>query len=120
LRLYRVGKRQLKRLFDCMAQKEFAIKTAKAFVKDCNDAGLFFDKVFLFGSYARENANDWSDVDLLLVSKRFTNNIFDNLRLYLKINARYPIIETHPYPADYFELGDAFIEDILKTSIEIV
>lgn len=103
-----------------MAQREFAVNTAKAFIRDCNSAGLFFDKVFLFGSYATEKANDWSDIDLLLVSKRFTNNTFDNLKLYLKINAKYPIVETHPYPTDYFTNGDAFLEDILKTSVEIV
>jgi predicted nucleotidyltransferase len=103
-----------------MAEREFAISTARAFIKDCNATGLFFDKVFLFGSYAKDNANEWSDVDLLLVSKKFTNNVFDNLKLYLKVNAKYPIVETHPYPADYFAQGDAFLEDVLKTSIEIV
>jgi len=103
-----------------MAEKEFAITTAKAFIKDCNATGLFFDKVFLFGSYAKGNATDWSDVDLLLVSKKFTNNVFDNLKLYLKVNAKYPIVETHPYPTAYFTEGDAFIEDVLKTSIEIL
>lgn len=102
-----------------MVKREYAINTAKAFIKDCNASGLFFDKVFLFGSYATDNATDWSDVDLLLVSKKFTRNVFDNLKLYLKINAKYPMVETHPYPADYFAEGDAFIEDVLKTSIEI-
>jgi predicted nucleotidyltransferase len=105
---------------DTMVQTEFAIKTAKSFVKDCNAAGLFFDKVYLFGSYARGTSNEWSDIDLLLVSKRFTQNTFANLYLYLKINAKYPAVETHSYPTDYFLKGDAFIEDILKTSVEIV
>ena len=103
-----------------MAQQEFAINMAKAFVKDCNKAGIFFDKVFLFGSYARGNANEWSDIDLLLVSKNFTKNTFDNLKLFLKVNAKYPVIETHTYPTDYFLSGDGFVEDALKTSIEII
>ena len=103
-----------------MADKDFAINITKSFIKDCNAAGLFFDKVFLFGSYANGNANDWSDVDLLLVSKRFTKNTFDNLKLFLKINAKYPVIETHTYPTDYFLSCDAFVEDVLKTSIEII
>lgn len=103
-----------------MAEREFALKTARSFIKDCNEAGLFFDKVFLFGSYATGRANDWSDIDLLLVSKKFTNNTFDNLKLYLTVNAKYPIVETHPYPTDYFYKGDAFIEDVLKTSVEVI
>ena len=103
-----------------MAQKEFAINTAKAFLSDCNAAGLYFDKAFLFGSYATGNANEWSDIDLLLVSKRFTKNTFDNLKLFLKINAKYPVVETHTYPTDYFLKGDAFIESVLKSSVEIL
>ena len=103
-----------------MAQKEFAINTAKAFLRDCNATGLYFDKVFLFGSYATGNANEWSDIDLMLVSKKFTKNTFENLKLFLKINAKYPVVETHTYPTDYFLQGDAFIESALKTSVEIL
>lgn len=103
-----------------MAEREFAINTAKSFVKDCNEVGLFFDKVFLFGSYATGNANEWSDIDLMLVSKQFTQNTFDNLKLYLRINTKYPAVETHTYPTDYFLRGDAFIEDVLKKSLEIL
>jgi hypothetical protein len=29
-----------------------------------------------------------------------------NLKFYSKVNIRYPIIETHPYPRDYFIKGD--------------
>jgi predicted nucleotidyltransferase len=102
-----------------MAEKEFAISTAKAFVKDCNAAGLYFDKVLLFGSYARGTMHDWSDIDLLLVSKQFSRNTFDNLKLYVKVNSKYPIVETHTYPTDYFLQGDGFIEEVLKSSVEI-
>ena len=103
-----------------MAQKEFAVSTAHSFINDCKKEGLIFDKVFLFGSYAQGTATEWSDIDLMLVSKNFTLDTFENLKLYLKINIKYPIIETHPYPTDYFLEGDAFIEDALKSSVEIV
>jgi predicted nucleotidyltransferase len=102
-----------------VAQKEFAIKTAKAFLAECNKTGLFFDRVFLFGSYASGNANEWSDIDLMLVSKRFTKNTYENLKLFSKVNAKFPVVETHTYPTDYFLEGDAFIESALKTSVEI-
>ena len=102
-----------------MVQTEFAIKTAKSFISDCNAEGLFFDKVFLFGSYATGSANEWSDIDLLLVSKRFTVNAIENLKIYLKVNAQYPVLETHSYPTDYFLKGDAFLKDILKKAVEI-
>lgn len=102
-----------------MVNRETAINTAKSFVNECRENGLKFYRVFLFGSVAKEQNHEWSDIDLLLVSDQFNDNIFDNLRLYSKINIKYPIIETHPFPVEYFKEGDEFINKILKESIQI-
>jgi len=102
-----------------MVTRELAIETAKSFVSDCKHNGLLFYKILLFGSVAKGNIHEWSDIDLLLVSDQFNDNVFDNLKLYSKINIRYPLIETHPYPTEYFKEGDGFIEEIMKDSIEI-
>ena len=102
-----------------MVTQEIAIDTAKSFVRDCKTNGLTFYKVFLFGSMAKGNMQEWSDIDLLLISDQFNDNIFDNLKLYSKINIKYPIIETHPYSTYYFRNGDSFINEIIKESIEI-
>jgi len=48
------------------------------------------------------------------------DNVFENLKLYSKINIRYPVIETHPYPTKYYYEGDDFIKEIIKDSIEIL
>jgi len=103
-----------------MVTREAAIKTAKDFVTDCQLNGLTFHKVLLFGSFANNNTHEWSDIDLLLISDQFSNNIFENLKLYSKINIKYPIIETHPYPTKHYLEGDDFIKEISKNSIEIV
>jgi len=97
-----------------------AINTAKSFVNDCAAQGLNFYKVLLFGSWATGHAHKGSDIDLLLVSDRFGENIFDNLKLYSNINIKYPIIETHPYPQSAYLEGNDFIEEISKDSISIV
>lgn len=102
-----------------MVTRETAINTAKSFVKDCQLNGLTFYKVLIFGSVAKGNMHEWSDIDLLLVSDQFSENLFDNLKLYSKINIKYPIIETHPYPTSYYKNGDSFIEQISKESIEL-
>ncbi len=102
-----------------MVTRETAIKIAKSFVNDCQLSGLTFHKVVLFGSAAKGLAHEWSDIDLLLISDQFGDNIFDNLKLYSKINIKYPIVETHPYPTKYYYEGDAFINEISKESIEI-
>jgi len=102
-----------------MVNREIAIKTAKSFIKECKSNGLIFYKVFLFGSAAKDKMNEWSDIDLLLISDQFNDNVFDNLKLYSKVNIKYPIIETHPYPTSYFKNGHSFINEIMRESIEI-
>ena len=60
-----------------MVTRETAINTAKSFIKDCKLSGLTFYKVFIFGSVAKGNIHEWSDIDLLLISDQFNENIFD-------------------------------------------
>lgn len=102
-----------------MVTRETAINTAQSFIRECKLNGLSFYKVLIFGSVAKGRIHEWSDIDLLMVSDQFGDNIFENLKLYSKVNIKYPIIETHPYPTNYFLQGDGFINEIIKESIEI-
>jgi len=102
-----------------MVTRETAISTATSFIQDCKAIGLTFHKVLLFGSAAKNTTHEWSDIDLLLISDQFGNNVFDNLKLYSKINIKYPIIETHPFPTKYYNEGDDFIREISKDGIEL-
>ncbi len=102
-----------------MVDRKTAIKTVKSFIADCMQNGLTFDKVLIFGSIANGEIHSWSDIDLMLFSNQFSDNIFENLKLYSKINIRYPIIETHPYHTKYLYSQDPFIEKMSKNSIEV-
>ncbi|MEK6783562.1 MAG: nucleotidyltransferase domain-containing protein [Bacteroidota bacterium] len=102
-----------------MVTQQTAITTARAFVQECKAIGLTFDKVLLFGSYARNAAHEGSDIDLLLISKKFTDDVFSNLKQYSKVNIRYPLVETHPYSFQQFMDGDEFLAQITKDGIEI-
>ena len=77
-------------------------------------------KIWLFGSYAENKAHEWSDIDLLMISDQFTGNILNDLKLFSKINIKYPQIEAHPYSYRHFIQGNDFINEISKTSIAIV
>ncbi len=102
-----------------MADREFAIETAKSFVRECRLNGLNFFKVFLFGSYAKDNFDTASDIDLILISDQFTDNVFENLKLFSKVNIRYPIIEAHPYPTSLYLSGNDFLNEMEKESIAV-
>ena len=103
-----------------MLNRLFAIETAKSFVNDCMEKGLKFHKVLMFGSASSDTMEEYSDIDLLLISDQFNDNIFENLKLYSKINLHYPIIETHPYSIKNYYSGDPFIDEISHNSIEII
>ncbi len=103
-----------------MLSQSDAVKLAKSFIRDCELAGIPMQKALLFGSFANETQRPDSDIDILLLSELFTENLFENLKLYTRINIRYPQIETHPYPSDYAEKGDDFINTVLKSAINLL
>jgi uncharacterized protein len=53
-----------------MLQKD-AINIVRQYVNNLNDGGVVIFKAFLFGSYARNQATEKSDIDVLLVSEVF-------------------------------------------------
>ena len=101
----------------------FTQKNLKKYIGDylteCNKLGVHFRKVILFGSYAKETPHKWSDIDLALVSDDFTGMIIDDNRKISRANIKFADIESHMFSSDYFEKGDPFIEEILKTGKEI-
>ena len=82
---------------------------------------LPIDRVFVFGSYAKGHARPDSDVDVCIVSPRFSNPIkaIQYLLSKRELNLRYPIepIGFHP---QYFHCDTAIIREIKKTGIRIL
>ncbi len=102
-----------------MAVRQDIIEKINQFKSELIDSGLKIDKSILFGSYAKGNANKWSDIDLLLVSPDFDNNLFDNIDKYAQVNIKFPEIEIHPYSTDNFKKEDLFLNEILKYGIRV-
>ncbi len=102
-----------------MFTTETAINQAREFVDLCKKNNLEIQKAILFGSYAQNNFNDFSDIDLALVSSQFSNNSILNNKLTSKINIKFPYIEVHHFNTNYFNNGDAFIAEINKNGIEL-
>ena len=76
---------------------------------------------YLFGSYAKGNAGEDSDIDLALIfnelddSKRFDTQV-QLMLMAAKIDSR---IEPHPISREDFDSGNPFIIEMKKTCIEI-
>jgi len=89
------------------------------YIAECNRLGVHFKKVILFGSYARNEAHEWSDIDLALVSDDFTGIRWDDREKISLADIKFVDIEPHIFNSAYFEDGDPFTEEIKKTGKEI-
>jgi predicted nucleotidyltransferase len=59
-----------------MDRKETLNKLSE-YIKILNESGLNIEKAFLFGSAARNEAREESDIDVMLVSRRFDDQSDD-------------------------------------------
>ena len=79
------------------------------------------NRAILFGSYANGKFNDWSDIDIAIVSDIFEGSrIRDRSkirRITLSVSCD---IEVLPYKTDDFNEDDPFVREIIETGIRIV
>jgi uncharacterized protein len=94
-----------------------AIELVKQFVKELQNKGLHLQKVYLFGSYSRNEQRSYSDIDVAVVADEFEGIRILDLRLYIDIilsNTDYTPLDLHTYNTAYFQEGDAFINEEIK------
>ena len=96
-----------------------SIKYVNNFLERIKAKGLHIKHAFLYGSYSRGNPNKHSDIDLALVADEFTGFGFNDIKLIVRELAEFYIIQVKNYSTEYFEKGDPFINEILKTGIEM-
>lgn len=105
-----------------MFTRKAAIKIIREFIQACAERDITFNKVVLFGSVAENRAHQYSDIDVALVSDKFSGNPFKDWSMLTPVktsNRDFIDIEPHPFPTGYFKKGDPFIDEIKKTGIEI-
>jgi len=75
-------------------------------------------EVILFGSYAEGRPNEYSDIDLAIVSRSFENKpAIENLKYLLRVAASYnPMIEALPFTESEYADPDSrgLLASILK------
>ncbi|MHB1681133.1 MAG: nucleotidyltransferase domain-containing protein [bacterium] len=77
---------------------------------------------YLFGSYAKGNATEWSDIDLAIIVNKFIGDEFDFQTLLNKIIVEIKLydIEAHPFLEKEFDRTNPFVLEILKTGKKIL
>ncbi|KUG22262.1 putative nucleotidyltransferase [hydrocarbon metagenome] len=96
-------------------------KTVKSYLEQLELIGIHVQQAFLFGSYASGKHDEWSDIDLAIVSKDFIGNRFEDRnkirKITLQVNSD---ISPMPYRPEDFNDNDYFVKEILETGIRIV
>ncbi len=85
------------------------------------------DKAILYGSYAKGTAHDYSDIDLLIISKELSERkpkgacglVLDRLVGFDKVHTDLEVIGVHPNKLNH-EVTKSFFDEVLATGREIV
>ena len=97
--------------------QQSAIALAKRFIAEVQAKGLHVRHAILFGSFAKNEQHEWSDIDLALSADEFQGIRFSDNRLIQDIKTKkiYCDIETHTYSvADFDSHEDGFVEQEIK------
>ena len=108
-------------IFNSMVKKRIPQKVKQEITRYLNvlkQDNLPIKKVLLFGSYAKGNAHEWSDIDLCVVSPKFKTS-WDVLQFLWFKRQRGLRVEPVGYTTKDFQEGSSLINEIKKYGIEI-
>jgi len=79
------------------------------------------ETVYLFGSYASGEAEEYSDIDLAIVSDKFEGDRFDDSNKLNKYILKTSVdIEVHPFNTLEFTTEDPFVREIITKGIKVI
>jgi predicted nucleotidyltransferase len=91
------------------------------FVEIANADKINISKIILFGSYAKGTSNEWSDIDIAVVSEDFEGiRLYDNKKIRnAKLKSSIDL-EIHPYRPIDFTLENPFVQEIMSYGIRLI
>ncbi|MBV5341827.1 MAG: nucleotidyltransferase domain-containing protein [Deltaproteobacteria bacterium] len=101
--------------------KQLIYEKVRQYISLLEDRSIHILQAHLFGSYAGNTADDWSDIDLALVTDNFIGDSFDFRFLLTQLARKVdPDIEPHPYLLSEFNESNPFAEEILRKGERLV
>ena len=73
----------------------------------------------LFGSFARNEQHEYSDIDLALVADTFTGAALIDIKPFIRFLVRHVDIEPHTFSPEQFTDGNPFVQEIKRTGIVV-
>lgn len=102
-----------------MAQEQF-VTNVKNYIKFLKKNRLDVSQAYIFGSYARGNAHEDSDIDVAVVLKNLQEDLFTQFQL-MKLRRDFDLrIEPHPFDEIDFNDSNPFANEIISTGIRVL
>ncbi len=96
-------------------------KTINKYLQVLSHNNIPIQQAILFGSYATGKHQEWSDIDIALVSDIFAGDRIDDKDKIRSITLSVSsAIEVIPFTPDDFNSQNPFVKEILKTGIRLV
>jgi uncharacterized protein len=101
--------------------KQLIHREVKRYIALLKERNIMVIQAYLFGSYATGRADDWSDIDLAIVTNRFIGDRFDFRFMLTKLARKIDSdIEPHPYLASDFNDDNPVAAEIIRGGERIV
>jgi predicted nucleotidyltransferase len=100
--------------------KNDALKISKGYLQRVQNSNLGFYEAWLFGSYAKGNQHDNSDIDLAIVLKDNVNNTFETeVKLMVIRKGEETLIEPHTFTKADFNINVPIVNQIISYGVKI-
>ncbi|MBT3368882.1 MAG: nucleotidyltransferase domain-containing protein [Nitrospina sp.] len=91
------------------------------YIRALEEQHIHVKRAFLFGSHAHGKANEWSDIDVALVSDAFVGDRFDDRskirRITLSVSSD---LSPLPFRPEDFVPENPFVKEILEKGVSIL
>lgn len=95
--------------------KNDALRISKEYLQRVQNSDLGFSEAWLFGSYAKGNQHDDSDIDIAIVLNDNVNHTFETeVRLMIIRKGDETLIEPHAFSKEEFDFNVPFVNQIIR------
>ena len=102
-----------------MVTQATALARVQQFLEEVRQLGVPLRKAILFGSFARNEQHEYSDIDLALVADDFTGAAFIDIKPFVRALVKHVDIEPHTFSPEQFTDWNPFVQEIKRTGIVI-
>ncbi len=101
--------------------KKLIFESIRKYVNELRKRDIDIVSAYLFGSYAKGEDTEWSDIDVALLTKKIIGDSFDFKFLLMKIAREINFdIEPHLYLVDEFNENNPFTTELIKTGEKVL